>query len=83
MAPIADGFARVFVYVGTLRTVDSATVERRRIAFIIDAFFFSTIGLIIQAVTTNDLDACMNLEQANIVGTVATWLGILSSALTF
>jgi hypothetical protein len=52
-------------------------------AFIIDAFFFLTIGVIIQAVTADDLDACANVQQANIVGTVATWLDILSSALTF
>ena len=74
---IADGFAAVLVGLGTCRRLGTGNVGRRRMAFIIDAFFFRTIGVIIQAVTADDLDACANAQQANIVGTVATWLDIL------
>lgn len=40
-----------------------------------------TVGIILSAITTDDLDACVNLENASILGLIATWLGILASAL--
>jgi hypothetical protein len=52
-----------------------------KITLVVDAGVYATIGIILAAVATNDPDACVNLKNASILGTVTTWLGILFAAL--